>query len=103
MNGITFFFKQKTAYEISRSDWSSDVCSSDLAKMGKNTCGNSANFLTPGIGNREGISACRCKGIRCKTGAVPAAVILIKKKSVTTKATDAAMRWEGDTDRGHDT
>src|SRR5690606_39999988 len=24
-----FFFKQKTAYEISR-DWSSDVCSSDL-------------------------------------------------------------------------
>src|SRR6056297_3681154 len=25
-----FFFKQKTAYEILRSDWSSDVCSSDL-------------------------------------------------------------------------
>ena len=25
-----FFFKQKTAYEISVSDWSSDVCSSDL-------------------------------------------------------------------------
>eukprot|EP01047_Picozoa_sp_COSAG01_P142025 COSAG01_NODE_73173_length_251_cov_0.519737_1_plen_27_part_10 len=24
-----FFFKQKTAYEILRSDWSSDVCSSD--------------------------------------------------------------------------
>src|SRR5216110_1097184 len=25
-----FFFKQKTAYEISSRDWSSDVCSSDL-------------------------------------------------------------------------
>ncbi len=25
-----FFFKQKTAYEILASDWSSDVCSSDL-------------------------------------------------------------------------
>src|SRR5881628_2414835 len=25
-----FFFKQKTAYEMSVSDWSSDVCSSDL-------------------------------------------------------------------------
>src|SRR3546814_2148510 len=25
-----FFFKQKTAYEMSISDWSSDVCSSDL-------------------------------------------------------------------------
>src|SRR6059058_3716995 len=26
-----FFFKQKTAYEMSLRDWSSDVCSSDLA------------------------------------------------------------------------
>ena len=25
-----FFFKQKTAYEMEESDWSSDVCSSDL-------------------------------------------------------------------------
>src|SRR3546814_2639546 len=28
---IFFFFKQKTAYEMRISDWSSDVCSSDLA------------------------------------------------------------------------
>src|SRR3546814_6757823 len=28
---IIFFFKQKTAYEMRISDWSSDVCSSDLA------------------------------------------------------------------------
>src|SRR3546814_17140632 len=28
-----FFFKQKTAYELRISDWSSDVCSSDLADM----------------------------------------------------------------------
>src|SRR3546814_17727753 len=37
-----FFFKQKTAYEMRISDWSSDVCSSDLqvsddlAAIGKN-------------------------------------------------------------------
>src|SRR5216110_2415077 len=30
---ICFFFKQKTAYEISSRDWSSDVCSSDLWGM----------------------------------------------------------------------
>src|SRR3546814_1899092 len=29
---IVFFFKQKTAYEMRISDWSSDVCSSDLLK-----------------------------------------------------------------------
>src|SRR3546814_11948358 len=28
-----FFFKQKTAYEMRISDWSSDVCSSDLDRM----------------------------------------------------------------------
>src|SRR3546814_8160524 len=28
-----FFFKQKTAYELRISDWSSDVCSSDLNRV----------------------------------------------------------------------
>src|SRR3546814_20845955 len=32
---LFFFFKQKTAYEMRISDWSSDVCSSDLAKLRK--------------------------------------------------------------------
>src|SRR3546814_9078228 len=31
---IVFFFKQKTAYEMRISDWSSDVCSSDLPGVG---------------------------------------------------------------------
>src|SRR3546814_6764566 len=31
---LFFFFKQKTAYEMRISDWSSDVCSSDLDTNG---------------------------------------------------------------------
>src|SRR3546814_10503626 len=31
---IFFFFKQKTAYDMRISDWSSDVCSSDLLDVG---------------------------------------------------------------------
>src|SRR3546814_3042614 len=31
---VFFFFKQKTAYEMRISDWSSDVCSSDLGEFG---------------------------------------------------------------------
>src|SRR3546814_1895150 len=31
-----FFFKQKTAYEMRISDWSSDVCSSDLPDAWRN-------------------------------------------------------------------
>src|SRR3546814_1368699 len=30
-----FFFKQKTSYEMRISDWSSDVCSSDLGRLNK--------------------------------------------------------------------
>src|SRR3546814_1136362 len=30
-----FFFKQKTAYEMRISDWSSDVCSSDLMQVAR--------------------------------------------------------------------
>src|SRR3546814_18799442 len=39
---VCFFFKQKTAYEMRISDWSSDVCSSDL------TCGASSAFSYAG-------------------------------------------------------
>src|SRR3546814_8075928 len=46
---LLFFFKQKTAYEMRISDWSSDVCSSDLpaarldelnARLGLDAAGN---------------------------------------------------------------
>src|SRR3546814_10787240 len=35
MSFFFFFFKQKTAYEMRISDWSSDVCSSDLQPRGR--------------------------------------------------------------------
>src|SRR3546814_5097702 len=37
LGGSVFFcfFKQKTAYEMRISDWSSDVCSSDLFRIGE--------------------------------------------------------------------
>src|SRR3546814_5746090 len=34
---LFFFFKQKTAYEMRISDWSSDVCSSDLVQLADTT------------------------------------------------------------------
>src|SRR3546814_4356488 len=41
---VFFFFKQKTAYEMRISDWSSDVCSSDLIPMSYNA--NNTKFLS---------------------------------------------------------
>src|SRR3546814_3405396 len=36
---VFFFFKQKTAYEMRISDWSSDVCSSDLVGVDRRPVG----------------------------------------------------------------
>src|SRR3546814_7413024 len=35
---FVFVFKQKTAYELRISDWSSDVCSSDLHELAHGDC-----------------------------------------------------------------
>src|SRR3546814_3070526 len=40
-----FFFKQKTAYEMRISDWSSDVCSSDLTAPCVTPCPNHGVFV----------------------------------------------------------
>src|SRR3546814_7560776 len=37
---LFFFFKQKTAYEMRISDWSSDVCSSDLRVQRRRAVGD---------------------------------------------------------------
>src|SRR3546814_3102123 len=47
-----FFFKQKTAYELRISDWSSDVCSSDLSSRPNGRAGR-ALFSGGSIGVRD--------------------------------------------------
>src|SRR3546814_6469458 len=46
---FVFFFKQKTAYEMRISDWSSDVCSSDLQGTHRQAFGES---IQTGAGDR---------------------------------------------------
>src|SRR3546814_18518247 len=53
---VFFFFKQKTAYEMRISDWSSDVCSSDL----------SGGFPAASLGGRDDAAD---DGVVVKTGA----------------------------------
>src|SRR3546814_2161542 len=50
---IFFFFKQKTAYEMRISDWSSDVCSSDLLIMAKNLTTKDVENVKPGTARKE--------------------------------------------------
>src|SRR5881397_421320 len=53
-----FFFKQKTAYEMAQCDWSSDVCSSDLAY-----CGAAPIGATRDVARRLGVPALRRAGL----------------------------------------
>src|SRR3546814_3110841 len=46
-----FCFKQKTAYEMRISDWSSDVCSSDLADMSM-ACGYAPTGVVEAVAKR---------------------------------------------------
>src|SRR3546814_3245714 len=63
-----FFFKQKTAYEMRISDWSSDVCSSDLdvgraaaeealTEIVEHLQGSNMVFVAAGMGGGTGTGA----------------------------------------------
>src|SRR3546814_10786101 len=45
---LFFFFKQKTAYELRISDWSSDVCSSDLVLIDTQPGPTALYIIPPG-------------------------------------------------------
>src|SRR3546814_7859109 len=104
------FVKQKTAYEMRISDWSSDVCSSDLhgahqARAQFDKVGNKGvlgSFLchvgvpgfvllasvsvNPGRGNDDAESSSRALGVSAGTGAASLASALVASASVWTEA-----------------
>src|SRR3546814_9412661 len=57
---LFLFFKQKTAYEMRISDWSSDVCSSDLTRSGSHS-------LCTGSERQRSSGACRGRPARWVT------------------------------------
>src|SRR3546814_3779344 len=56
---LFFFFKQKTAYEMRISDWSSDVCSSDLQRL---TASNKRDINLPRLRSYYSIGTAGSKG-----------------------------------------
>src|SRR3546814_7738252 len=51
-----FFFKQKTAYEMRISDWSSDVCSSDLGRISVAEA-QAAHYLARSVGLEQELAS----------------------------------------------
>src|SRR3546814_6825767 len=81
-----FFFKHKTAYEMRISDWSSDVCSSDLALLQIARDDDGAYWL----GSQRGLW-------RVQPGQIPVPVPLggpgIVKPMTTLLRTDDGALW----------
>src|SRR3546814_5010196 len=75
---MCFFFKQKTAYEMRISDWSSDVCSSDLINwVLTGSC--VSEFLKTGY-------------IRCATSNCPASNISIRSLAAASASSKPGVR-----------
>src|SRR3546814_2626108 len=85
-----FFFKQKTAYEMRISDWSSDVCSSDLEISGA---------IADNRGNVEKLiadAALTMENLRQATGDLEsmAASLQTNVETLTTRADDTLVAFE---------
>src|SRR3546814_13504245 len=77
-----FFFKRKTAYEMRISDWSSDVCSSDLGAMEMaSVAGHCAGSESPS--DRKSPKAAMHCAVAC--AAFPAIPPLIEQRDRPTK------------------
>src|SRR3546814_17239952 len=77
-----FFFKQKTAYEMRISDWSSDVCSSDLIAIPMDNIGGAFAFVSQDQRSREMLPSAQwarlmsaISGIRDRGGWVSAVIV----------------------------
>src|SRR3546814_3344270 len=68
---VLFFFKQKTAYEMRISDWSSDVCSSDLQQAQREAVRRNQQRGQDGEHRRQGLPRVRRAGQLESTAALP--------------------------------
>src|SRR3546814_12562751 len=112
-----FFFKQKTAYEMRISDWSSDVCSSDLgvpaqppfrlpprlhplqrlhtrARGGRGLCAGPLATANPAQQCRPDgqIGRASCRERVCQYVYIPVVAVSLKKKHITINSSTYSQR-----------
>src|SRR6056297_3787807 len=79
-----FFFQQKTAYEILRSDWGSDVCSSDLRRGDASRARRAARRAGRGLrgagGPRPEIGRASCRERVWQYVSISVVAVSLKKK-----------------------
>src|SRR3546814_6007807 len=90
---VFFFFKQKTAYEMRISDWSSDVCSSDLGRGGKGAQ-DKIDFTGQHFGRDAGFGAKRhAATVRDDEGCQGSAVDIGRQLSGSTRSPEPPRQF----------
>src|SRR3546814_18848976 len=95
---LVFFFKQKTAYEMRISDWSSDVCSSDLRQRNTVPVATMAHDTSPSIGEVHqaavlvppALPSERHESVGPLTNTWPSRLVPVGLPTISTKASRAA-------------
>src|SRR5216110_3742175 len=77
---VVFFFTQKTAYEISSRDWSSDVCSSDLGRGRRGVRHRGRLAGRDGLRSPE-IGRASCRERVCELVYISVVAVSLKKKA----------------------
>src|SRR3546814_10723156 len=76
--GLFFFFKQKTRYEMRISDWSSDVCSSDLLSLRESLRLQSIRDPLTGLVNRLYLDESVTRELaRCERRGLPLSLLML--------------------------
>src|SRR3546814_18502563 len=90
-----FFFKQKTAYDMRISDWSSDVCSSDLRAV-RNPLRDGGSPVSVGVGGSTGSYGSGLGlGIGINLSGKPKAIVITELNVQIKRRADATVIWEG--------
>src|SRR3546814_5883827 len=89
---LFFFFKQKTAYEMRISDWSSDVCSSDLlSESAIRRAAETVKLVAQGHGGEIALAQPRTNA-RLYTDENPLELVPFARKVALCQQIDAAAR-----------
>src|SRR3546814_17008821 len=89
---LFFFFKQKTAYEMRISDWSSDVCSSDLlSESAIRRAAETVKLVAQGHGGEIALAPPRTNA-RLYTDENPLELVPFARKVALCQQIDAAAR-----------
>src|SRR3546814_3917726 len=88
-----FFFKQKTAYEMRISDWSSDVCSSDLDHRHSPglTVYRSGSDATGAAGGVSGVGCTVVEVVLAADGSVPVSAVVVVEDVVGTASSPRGL------------